>query len=286
MEKRNDKVINTKVNIRAYEQLQAIAARKNITIYNVLQSVLDCFAKCMCEREPINDYMREILCKFIDIDRAQNGFSLLAPTLRDLSMSKCLAIVSKAKKTIPEIVLIEQDGDSITQNINSDAILTEFLRAFSPKILHGLQTIKEREEMHNLTDALLYAINETATIKDPLHNEIEQLFAEANNCAICAQLQPTGASKGQRQKQIENLCAGDFAPKNYKRVRNKKCNEYEQPQMNFDPSQLYDPLQDYEPEFVPDIEPPFVPDNEPEFAPDFDPSEIYDPLRDYEPQYI
>ena len=286
MEKRADKVINTKVSIRAYEQLQAIAARKNITIYNVLQSVLDCFAKCMCEREPVNDYMREILCKFIDLDRAQNGFSLLAPNLRDLSMSKCLAIVSKAKKTIPEIVLIEQDGDSTTQNVNSDAILIEFLQAFAPKILHSLQKIKDREEMHNLTDALLYAVNETATIKDPLHSEIEQLFAEANNCAICAQLQPTGARKGQRQAQIENLCAGDFAPKNYKRPYNRQFDESEQAQSDFDPSQIYDPLQDYEPEFVPDCEPLFVPDNEPEFAPDFDPSQIYDPLQDYEPQYI
>ena len=278
MEKRYDKVINTKINIRTYAQLRAIADRANLTIYNILQSVIDCFVKCFCEREPINDYMREILCKFIDIDRAKNGFSLLAPTLRDLSMSKCLAIVSKAKKTIPEIVLIEKDGDSITENLNSDAILTEFLQAFSPKILRGLQKIKESENMHNLTDALLYATNETAYPKDPLHNEIEQLFSEANNCAICAQLQPTGAHRGARQKQIENLCAGDFEPKNYKRPYTRQYKESEPAQRNFDPSQIEEPLQIYEPEFVPD--------KEPEFAPDFDPSEIYDPLQDYEPEFV
>ena len=286
MENRNDKAISTKIHINKYAQLQAIADRANITIYNILQSTIDCYIKCFCESAPINDYTRELLSKFIDIDRAKNGFSLIAPYLRNLSISKCLAIVSKAKKTIPEIVLIEKDGDNITENLNRDAILTEFLQAFSPKVLHSLQKIKDSEKMHNLTDALLFATNEIAHPKDPLHSEIEQLFSEANNCAICAQLQPTGAHRGARQKQIENLCAGDFEPKNYKRPYTRQYNESEPAQRNFDPSQLYDPLQDYEPEFVPDIEPPFVPDHEPEFAPDFDPSQIYDPLQDYEPQYI
>ena len=280
------KVINTKINPRAHAQMRAIAERANIKVYALLQIVVDCYIKTFCEREPINDYMREILCKFIDMDRAKNGFSLIAPTLRNLSMSKCLAIVSQAKKTIPEIVLIEKDGDSITQNINSDAILTEFLRAFSPKILRGLQMIKEREQMHNLTDALHFAINEIAQPKDPLHSEIEQLFTDANNLVLSAEIQPIEAQRGKSRKQIENLSAGAFEPKNYKRPYNRKYKEHEQAQPAFDTSQIYDPLQDYEPEFVPDKEPEFVPDKEPEFAPDFDPSQIYDPLQDYEPEFV
>ena len=278
METRYDKVINTKIHIRTYAQLRAIADRANLTIYNILQNVIDCFIKCFCEREPINDSMREILCKFLDLDRAKNGFSLIAPTMQYISMSKCLAILSRTKKTIPEIVLIEKDGDSITQNMNSDAILTEFLQAFSPKILHGLRKIQDKEKLHNLADALLLATNEMAHPKDPIHSEIEQLFSEANNCAISAQIQPTGAHKGAREKQIENLCAGDFEPKNYKRPYTRQYNESEPAQSNFDPSQIAEPLQVYEPEFVPD--------NEPEFVPDFDPSELYDPLRDYEPEFV
>lgn len=272
------KVINTKINPRAYAQMRAIAERANIKVYALLQIVVDCYIKTFCEREPINDYMREILCKFIDMDRAKNGFSLIAPILRNLSMSKCLAIVSQAKKTIPEIVLIEKDGDSITQNINSDAILTEFLRAFSPKILRGLQMIKEREQMHNLTDALHFAINEIAQPKDPLHSEIEQLFTDANNLVLSAEIQPIEAQRGKSRKQIENLSAGDFEPKNYKRPYTRQYKESEPAQRNFDPSQIAEPLQIYEPEFVPD--------KEPEFAPDFDPSEIYDPLQDYEPEFV
>lgn len=272
------KVINTKISPRAHAQMRAIAERANIKVYALLQIVVDCYIKTFCEREPINDYMREILCKFIDMDRAKNGFSLIAPILRNLSMSKCLAIVSQDKKTIPEIVLIEKDGDSITQNINSDAILTEFLRAFSPKILRGLQMIKEREQMHNLTDALHFAINEIAQPKDPLHSEIEQLFTDANNLVLSAQIQPTEAQRDRNRKQIENLSAGAFEPKNYKRPYNRQYKEYEQAHSDFDPSQIAEPLQIYEPEFVPD--------KEPEFAPDFDPSEIYDPLQDYEPEFV
>ena len=268
------KVINTKINPRAHAQMRAIAERANIKVYALLQIVVDCYIKTFCEREPINDYMREILCKFIDMDRAKNGFSLIAPTLRNLSMSKCLAIVSQAKKTIPEIVLIEKDGDIITQNINSDDILTEFLRAFSPKVLRGLQMIQEREQMHNLTDALHFAINEIAQPKDPLHSEIELLFTDANNLVLSAQIQPTETQRGRNRKQIENLSAGEFEPKNYKRPYNKQYKEYEQAQPAFDPSQIADPLQDFEPDPVP------------EFVPDFDPSQIYDPLQDYEPEFV
>ena len=268
------KVIATKVTKRAYIQLKAIAERANIKVYALLQIVIDCYIKTFCEKEPINDYMREILCKFIDIDRAKTGFSLIAPILRNLSITKCLAIVSQAKKTIPEIVLIEKDGDSITQNINKDAILTEFLQAFSPKILRDLQMIQEREQMHNLTDALHFAINEIAQPKDPLHSEIEQLFTDANNLVLSAEIQPTGAQRGKSKKQLENLCAGAFEPKNYKRTYCRQYNEYEQAHTDFDPTEIYDPLKDYEPEFVPDYEPEFVPDNEPEFVPDYEPEYI------------
>ena len=260
------KVINTKISPRAFAQMRAIAERANIKVYKLLQIVVDCYIKTFCESEPINDYMREILCKFIDIDRAKNGFSLIAPTLQNLNMSKCFAIVSKAKSTIPEIVLIEKEGDSITQNINSDTILTEFLQAFSPKILHYLQKIKNSERMHNLTDALFYATQEIACPKDPLHNEIEQLFTDANNSVISAQIQPISAQKNIKRKCIENLCASDFEPQNYKRTHNRHYDEYEPTQINFDPSQVADTLQDYEPEF--------------------DPSQIADPLQDYEPEYI
>ena len=120
--------------------------------------------------------------------------------------------------------------------------------------------------MHNLTDALFYAIQETACPKDPLHNEIEQLFTDANNSVISAQIQPISAQKNIKRKCIENLCASDFEPQNYKRTHNRHYNEYEPTQINFDPSQVADTLQDYEPEL--------------------DPSQIADPLQDYEPEYI
>ena len=134
--------------------------------------------------------------------------------------------------------------------------------------------IKEREQTHNLTHTLHFAINEIAQPKDPLHSEIEQLFTDANNLVLSAELQPPEAQSGRNRKQIENLSAGAFEHKNYKRPYNKQYKEYEQAQPAFDPSQIADPLQDFEPDPVP------------EFVPDFDPSQIYDPLQDYEPEFV
>ena len=276
-EQRQEKVINTKISHKAHAQLCAITDRANIKIYTILQCVVDCFIKCFCESEPINDYMREMLSKFVDIDRAKNGFCFCAPLLQNLKMTKCLAIVTKAKKTIPEIVLIQTENGKVTENHNSDKILTEFLQAFSPKILHGLQRIKGNEKMHNLTDALLYAVNEIAYPKDPLHSEIEQMFTDINNAVYYDEDAHAKQTGRKSKKQMENLCASAFELKQYKRQYNRK-QDSEPARAEFDPSQIYDPLKDYEPEFVPDIEQAFTPD--------FDPSEIYDPLKDYEPEFV
>ena len=258
MGERKFKVIGTKISPLAFEQINAIADRAHVSVYSLLQVVIDCYIKVFCECVPISEYMQEILYKFTDFDRAKNGFSFVSATLRNLSMSKCLAIVSAPKKQIPEIVLLEKEGENITENRNSDQILTEFLQAFSPKVLRGIQTIMRNEKAHNLTDALIYAVNEAIAPEETLHDEINELFADNE--------------RAENGKSAKDYTRYKSTRNNYKEYTSK--NE----RADFDPTEIYDPLQDFEPEFVPD--------HEPEFAPDFDPTEIYDPLQDFEPEFV
>ena len=264
MDKKKFNVIGTKISPHAFEQINAIASRAHVSVYSLLQVVIDCYIKVFCCSEPISDYMREVLYKFTDFDRAKKGFSFVSHTLRNLSMSKCLAIVSAPKKEIPEIVLLEKEGENITENRNSDQILTEFLQAFSPKVLRGLQTIMRKEKAHNLADALIYAVNEAIAPEETLHDEINALFLD-------------------NERAENGKCATDY--RGYKSTRNnykEYASESGRKSTDFDPSQIYDPLQD----FVPDPVPEFAPDPEPEFVPDFAPSQIYDPLQDYEPEFV
>ena len=264
MDKKKFNVIGTKISPHAFEQINAIASRAHVSVYSLLQVVIDCYIKVFCCSEPISDYMREVLYKFTDFDRAKRGFSFVSATLRNLSMSKCLAIVSAPKKEIPEIVLLEKEGENITENRNSDQILTEFLQAFSPKVLRGLQTIMRKEKAHNLADALIYAVNEAIAPEETLHDEINALFLD-------------------NERAENGKCATDY--RGYKSTRNnykEYASESGRKSTDFDPSQIYDPLQD----FVPDPVPEFDPDPVPEFVPDFDPSQIYDPLQDYEPEVV
>lgn len=207
-----DKIVSSKVNLQTYAQILKIARGAKISIYNIVQTIVGCIVKVFCEREPMSDEVREVFYKFVDLDRAKNGFSLAAPILHDLQMTKCLAIISMKKKEIPEIVLLEKDGEQITENKNNDEILTVFLQAFSPKILRGLQKIMQQENFHNLTDALFFAIHETAVDPgDVLHDEVLQIFEETNNLSYTAS--PEIGSR----KDVDNMPQSCFELKARKR---------------------------------------------------------------------
>ena len=276
------KMIATRINPKSFAQLQAIAERANLKVYYILQVVIDCIIKVFSYSESISNETQEILYKFCDLDRAKKGFSFTGIDLQNLEFSKCLAIISKKGKDIPGIIELEKDGENITENRNTDDILTTFLQAFSPKILRGLQEIKETDKMHNLTDALYFAINNSKVLKDPLHDEILELFNDANNATQSTQVQSEQEQRNKRNANLENISAFDYSQLAlYKRPHNMRHLETETTPLqiaeplqgiaqDFEPRQIADPLRDYEPDFTPD----------------FDPSEIYDPLRDYEPEYI
>lgn len=219
-----EKVVNTKVSFRTFEQLKAIAKRTNVTIYTILQVVVNCFVKVFCEREPITDEMREILYKFTDFDRVKDGFCLSAPILGNVRMSKCLAIVSKQNKNISEIVLIENEKDTLTENRNNDEILTIFLQAFSPAILCGLRSIMKAEKMHNLTDALFFAIRETTPAPgDLIHEEVRELFEDADEfvCGERKMIKPV----------VDNIPASRWEFGTHKRQHTKNFEAFERKQM-------------------------------------------------------
>ena len=244
-----DKILNTKVNLRSFAKLQAISQRANISIYKILQTVIDCVLKVFCEREPISDEMREVFYKFIDFDKAKNGFSFVSPDmdLQNLNMSKNLAIVTYRKKKIPEVVLIERNGEQMTENRNNDEILSVFMQAFSPKILRGLQSIMQTEKFHNLTDALFFAIHETAVVPgDVLHDEVLQIFDEANNITY------TASPEFENSKDVDNMPQSRFEMKARKRPYNlsfeaqEKIRERQKQKEDCETVQYFDNLEQIE----------------------------------------
>lgn len=219
-----EKVVNTKVSFRTFEQLKVIAKRANVSIYTILQVVVNCFVKVFCEREPMTDEMREILYKFTDFDRVKDGFCLSAPILGNVRMSKCLAIVSKQNKDISEIVLIENENDTLTENRNNDEILAIFLQAFSPAILRGLRSIMQTEKMHNLTDALFFAIRETTPAPgDLIHEEVRELFEDADEF-VCGESPMTKPA-------VDNMPASRWEFGTHKRQYTKSFEAFEREQM-------------------------------------------------------
>lgn len=197
-----DKVVNTKIYRNKFDTIKAITEKSGISIFRFLQTVLDCFYKCFCDGEPITEETREIISKFIDFERTKNGFSLIAPNKRDIRFSKCLAILNVNGKEIPELLLLEKDGDNITENLNRDRILIEFLSAFSPPILRKLKSIQKAEKTRNLIDALNLAVFSSSDLpEDTLHNEIMELFEESDNIVLSADL---------KHNNTDNLPSGAF----------------------------------------------------------------------------
>ena len=174
------KVLNTKVNARAYVQLLAIAKAANITIYNLLQVILDAFLKTFATDDVQSDYVKKVVRDFLDVQKAKDGFCLCAPqtTKNELQASKCLVFVEKKDKKLPEVLLVRSGADDLTLIGNEDAILTEFLQAFSPSTLSLLERIKDEEKQRTLTGALKYAVAEATPHAETISDEVRSLFAE------------------------------------------------------------------------------------------------------------
>lgn len=243
---KTEKVVNTKISYDAFQRLQKVTSKANISIYNFLQIVIDCFYRCFCGNEPVTEEMREILDKFINLERSRNGFSLIAPYLRDIEFSKFLAILSKKNKGVPEIVLIQKEGDSVSQNLNRDEILSAFLLSFSPRLLRDLRSIQQTEKLTYLTDALNLAIRPASVLpEDIIHNEIMELFEDANNIVI---VNNEGGRNG------DNITSGSLGEiGRYKRKHNKSFSGYESEETKRrespDPLDYADSLQEIEESF-------------------------------------
>lgn len=221
---RKEKILGTKVSFRSFEQLKAIEKRTNVSIYKFMQVVVNCFLKTFCEREPISDETREILYKFTDFDKMKSGCCTVAPIFEKWKMSKFLAFVQDKNKTIPELVLIENDKNTLTENRNNDEILTIFLQAFSPAILRGLRSIMKAEKMHNLTDALFFAIHETTPAPgDLIHEEVRELFEDADEF-VCGERQMTKPA-------VDNMPASRWEFGTHKRPYTKSFEAFEREQM-------------------------------------------------------
>ena len=174
------KPIGTKVSPEAWRALNVVAESLDVKIYNLLQVVLNAFLKTFATDDVQSDYVKKVVRDFLDVQKAKDGFCLCAPqtTKNELQASKCLVFVEKKDKKLPEVLLVRSGADDLTLIGNEDAILTEFLQAFSPSTLSLLKRIKDEEKQRTLTGALKYAVAEATPHAETISDEVRSLFAE------------------------------------------------------------------------------------------------------------
>ena len=173
------KPIGTKVSPEAWRALNVVAESLDVKIYNLLQVVLNAFLKTFATDDIQSDYVKKVVRDFLDVQKAKDGFCLCSTFTGDkLQASKCLAFIEKQDTKLPEVLLVRSGADDLTLIANEDAILTEFLQAFSPSTLSLLERIKDKEKQLTLTGALKYAVAEATPGVETISDEVRSLFAE------------------------------------------------------------------------------------------------------------
>lgn len=178
--------ISTKVSIVAYSFLASLAEKSGITMYKMLQTVVECFLKYFSDDSYLTDSLCKVINSFADFRLTKDSFMFCSHDAKDMwSLDSAIISIKAEDKPQPRSILIhkkEQDGKMcMVQNYNNDVILTCFLQSFAPEILKDLNEIMHKNNTLSLTDALKFAVQEQIDAKEyDLICDIESLFEEDN----------------------------------------------------------------------------------------------------------
>lgn len=173
--------IATKIHIEAYAQLQKIAQKTGLKVYNMLQYVIECYLRYYSEDEPITDNMQKVVDGFANFRTLKESFLFCQP-MPMFYADSCLFFMKNKNKPQMQPILIKKANDEYLQTINKDEILKVFLLSFMPEVLTDLQDLKDRHNMLSLADAVLFAIKEQTDPKRyDITAEIKELFSDNAN---------------------------------------------------------------------------------------------------------
>ena len=173
------KTVATKINRESYSLFSSIAKKANLTVYTLLQVVIDCYLRYVSDEVEITDSMDKIVNGFANFSIAKDSFCICASESNQ-ELQSFIAFIQKKGSNFPQAVLFKKkDEESVSKCYRYDDMLILFLSSISPSLITALSEIKAKENLLSLTDAMKFAINEqTNPTKIDISTEIKGFFSD------------------------------------------------------------------------------------------------------------
>ena len=164
--------VATKISNESLLVLKSIAKKSGLTLYNMLQVIIESYLKYFSKETYISESLNKLLNGFADFRLAKDSFMFCSyPDISETNsfeIDGCITFIKKTSKIQPRCMLIrkgknKENEDILLQSINDDAILNSFLYSFSPELIKHLRDIQHRYSLPSMTDALKFAVKEQTT---------------------------------------------------------------------------------------------------------------------------
>lgn len=154
----NDKfvVVGTKVSPRANERLEALAARKGLTKYELVQMVCDTLIRYMDDRHNLTPDMEQAMSIFEHLNGWKNALNLADPTATP-QVGEAIYFLSdeSSKKRGMRAVMVQRPFmGQWSQNYNVQEILERVMSCLMPEMYTRLRSLAVRMECSSQAELL------------------------------------------------------------------------------------------------------------------------------------
>ena len=174
-------MVQTKVSCTDKAKLITIADGFNMSIYQLLQSLLLAMIRYFDSDSLIADDYNSMINAFANtIFSLKDSYNPLS--MRDhqrQSVNKAILFIDRPHKAPQLLAIKKDDGGSLKESYNFETMLTDFLGAIDPEMLQALIKTKERLGLFSILHTLHNLVLErTPAPADTISEEIKEMFED------------------------------------------------------------------------------------------------------------
>lgn len=178
--------IATKITKTDKEKFNKIADKFNMSVYELIQSLLLALVRYFDEGSYCSDEMDKMMKAFADVMSTTNdSFNPIALKYHGKkSVKKAILFVQTKEGLRPQMIEASTDNQSrVKEYYNIDAMLRDFLNSYDPMTLKALE--KERESLSNfsLSQTLKEVVLKSlSSPQEKISDEVKTLFSDVRIC--------------------------------------------------------------------------------------------------------
>lgn len=174
------KVVNTKVKPEVWRQLKRICAKKDLSIYDMLQMMCDCLVRYMDDRHNLTPELEQAMSVFEHMTGWKNAFNHCDPsTGKEVCETVVVCQDPKGKKTGHRVSMVRKPFmGQVEQTENIVQIYERMTEVLLPEIYRKLRMLAVDMDCNSIVD-LMHLMIDSQTVRQ-LEDELRRDFEDAN----------------------------------------------------------------------------------------------------------